>query len=398
VFLDVLTRRNPAFLDGVIALHQAGRIPANAYALDLDTVTANAEVTRRAADRHGLEVFAMAKQVGRPPAFFEALRAGGIDAGVAVDMTDARAMTGAGTALGHVGHLVQVPQAEAGAAAVMRPRNWTVFSDAKAAEAADAARAAGRTQDLLARIHAPGDRFYPGHEGGFRADDVVAVAERLNRLDGARFAGITTFPALLFDRDAQEARPTPNMGTLERAAERLRDAGVEGLRINAPGTTSSSVFGLMAAHGATQVEPGHGLTGTTPLHAVSDLPERPAICYVTEVSHEHAGRAYAFGGGLYIDPVFGDYRLRALLADGRALEDARIVDASIPPPEAIDYYAQLHLADGMPPRTGATVLFGFRAQAFVTRAYVVGIAGASTGRPTVAGVWNTDGREAAWPH
>jgi predicted amino acid racemase len=391
VFLDVLTRRNPAFLDAVIALHQRGALPANSYALDLDAVRENAALMRREADRHGLELLAMTKQVGRAPGFAASLRDGGIDAGVAVDMADARALDRAGLAVGHVGHLVQVPQAEAAAAAALAPRNWTVFSDDKAAEAA---RAAGSTQALLARIHAPGDRFYPGHEGGFAAADVVAVAERLDAL--ARFAGITTFPALLFDAAAGDVRPTPNLATLERAAQALRDAGVTAPRVNAPGTTSSAVFGLLAAHGATQAEPGHGLTGTTPLHAVRDLAERPALCYVTEVSHRHDGRAYAFGGGLYIDPVFGDYPVRALLADAPGLAAARTVPADIPPPAAIDYYAQLDVGDRAP-RTGATVVLGFRAQAFVTRAYVAGIGGVASGAPAVTGIWTADGREAAWP-
>jgi predicted amino acid racemase len=397
VFLDVLMRRNPAFLEAAIALHQRGEVPASAYALDLDAVRANAELTRREADRLGLEVLAMTKQVGRAPGFLDALRAGGIDAAVAVDMTDARALARSGMPIGHLGHLVQVPVAEAGAAAGLQPRNWTVFSDDKAAEAAAASRAAGRTQDLLARIHASGDRFYSGHEGGFPAEDVVAVAERLDGLDGGRFAGITTFPALLFDAAARDVRPTPNLATLERAAEQLRDAGFTGIRVNAPGTTSTAVLGLLADHGATQVEPGHGLTGTTPLHRLRDLPELPALCYVTEVSHLHAGRAYAFGGGLYIDPVFDDYRVRALVADRPGLDEAQTVDASIPPPAAIDYYAQLDIGDAAAPRTGATVVLGFRVQAFVTRAYVVGIDGVASGRPAVAGIWTTDGREAPWP-
>ena len=397
MFLDVLMRRNPAFLEAAIALHQRGELPANAYALDLDAVRANAQVTRREADRLGLEVLAMTKQVGRAPGFLDALRAGGVDAAVAVDMTDARALARAGMPVGHLGHLVQVPAAEAGAAAALGPRNWTVFSGDKAAEAAAASSAAGRTQDLLARIHAPGDRFYSGHEGGFPAEDVVAVAERLDGLDGARFAGITTFPALLFDAGGRDVRPTPNLATLERAAQRLRDAGSTGIRVNAPGTTSTAVLGLLADHGATQVEPGHGLTGTTPLHRFHDLPELPALCYVTEISHLHGGRAYAFGGGLYIDPVFDDYQVRALVAERPGLGDARMLDASIPPPAAIDYYAQLDAGDAAPPRTGATVVFGFRAQAFVTRAYVVGIAGVATGSPAVAGIWTTDGREAQWP-
>ena len=397
MFLDLLERRNPEFLEAVLALHQAGRLPANTYALDLDAVRENASGIAAAAARHGLDVFAMTKQVGRAPGLLAALMDGGIDAGVAVDMVGARALVRGGMALGHVGHLVQVPSAEAGAAAALDPRNWTVFSDAKAAEAAAASRALGREQDLLARIHAPGDRFYPGHEGGFAADDIVRVAERFDALDGVRFAGITTFPALLFDAESGSVQPTPNLRTLERAAAALRGAGISEVRVNAPGTTSTEMFGLLAEHGATQVEPGHGLTGTTPLHHVRDLPERPAVCYVTEVSHLHDGRAYAFGGGLYIDPVFGDYQLHALVADRPALGDARKVEASIPPPEAIDYYAQLDVAGGSAPRTGASVVFGFRVQAFVTRAYVAGIAGASTGSPEVTGIWNSEGAEASWP-
>src|SRR4051794_19623033 len=321
---------------------------------------------RGEADRLGLEVFAMTKQVGRATGFVRAVVDAGITAGVAVDMADARALARGGMAVGHLGHLVQVPQAEAAAAAALDPSNWTVFSDDKAREAADASRAAGREQPLLARIQTARDTFYEGHEGGFDADDVVGVAERLEGLAGARFAGVTTFPALLFDADSGEVRPTPNLYTLERAAERLRTDGVGEVRVNAPGTTSCAVFGLLADHGATQVEPGHALTGTTPLHALRDLVELPAVCYVTEVSHLHGGRAFAFGGGLYIDPVFPDYPLRALLADAPGLDDARVVHATIPPPEAIDYYGQLDYEEKAP-RTGATVVFGFRIQAFVTR-------------------------------
>lgn len=397
MFLDALLKRNRGFLEATIALHQGGALPANCYVLDLDAVHANAVAIRHEADRHRLEVFAMTKQVGRAPGFIEAVQRAGIDAGVAVDMTDARALARAGMDVGHVGHLVQVPRAEADAAAALRPRNWTVFSHDKAAEAAAAAARLDRVQDVLARIHAPGDRFYPGHEGGFAAADVVAVADRIDREAGARFAGITTFPALLFDPAADDVRPTPNLATLERAAKRLRAAGATEVRVNAPGTTSAATLGVLAEHGVTQVEPGHGLTGTTPLHAGRDLPERPALCYVTEVSHLHADHAYAFGGGLYVDPVRGPYAISALVADGQEIEHARKLSAVLPAPDAIDYYARLEVEGVHPPRTGASVVFGFRPQAFVTRAHVAGIAGVSVGDARVTGVWNPDGRDAEWP-
>ena len=151
-----------------------------------------------------------------------------------------------------------------------------------------------------------------------------------------------------------------------------------------------------AGHGATQIEPGHGITGTTPLHAVRDLAELPAVCYLSEVSHLHGGNAYVFGGGLYVDPVFPPYPVRALLAERPGLADARLLDASLPPPAAIDYYGQLHYGD-QPPRTGATAIFGFRIQAFVTRAAVAGVEGAASGSPRVLGIWTVSGEDARWP-
>ena len=383
MYLDALLRRNPAFVSAAIALQQEGAIPAAAYVLDLDAVEANARLIAAEAGRLGLDVFAMTKQVGRHPALIAAVRRGGIAAGVAVDMECVRALRDAGMELGHVGHLVQVPRHDAAEAAATTPRNWTVFDHTKAAEAAGAARAAGGEQALLARLAASGDTFYTGHEGGFAAGDVLAVADALDGLDGARFAGITTFPALLYDHERRSVAPTPNLGTLQRAAERLRAAGREDVRINAPGTTAAGVLAMLADAGATQVEPGHGLTGTTPLHAVRDEPELPAALYIAEISHHHAGRAYCYGGGLYVDPVFPPYQIRALVGRDGDLAAARRVDADIPPPAAIDYYGMLHEPEGHPLESGASAVFGFRIQAFHTRAPVVAIAGVASGHPEV---------------
>ena len=169
MFLAPLLRRNRAFVDAAVELHRSGVLPANSYVLDLDAVRHNAGLLRAEADRLGLELFAMTKQVGRNPAFLAALRDAGVDDCVAVDMACARVVHREGLTVAHIGHLVQIPVGEAGAAATMTPSNWTVFSEAKAREAATAAAAIGREQDLLARIHAPQDTFYSGHEGGFAA-------------------------------------------------------------------------------------------------------------------------------------------------------------------------------------------------------------------------------------
>jgi predicted amino acid racemase len=395
MFLYVLQRRNPALINAAIELHQQDLLPADTFVLDLDAITANGRIIAAEAARLELTPFAMTKQIGRNPDASRAIIAGGITSSVAVDMACARATTQAGLRLGHVGHLVQVPRAEARAAADLDPANWTVFSHAKATEAAAASAATGRDQALLARIYADGDEFYSGHEGGFPADDILTVADALDALDGAHFAGVTTFPALLFDPATNDLRPTANLRTLATIAERLRAAGRTNIRINGPGTTSSAAFAALANAGVTQVEPGHALTGTTPWHAVRDLPETPAICYLSEISHEYGGRAYCFGGGMYVDPVFPPYQVRAVV--GRDAGATRLLDATLPPAEAIDYYGQLAVGDGRSATTGESVVFGFRAQAFVTRAYTAGVNGVGTGNPTVAGIWAADGSPTRWP-
>jgi predicted amino acid racemase len=271
-----------------------------------------------------------------------------------------------------------------------------VFSETKAQEAAGASHRAGREQNLMARIQTEGDTFYRGHEGGFEAGDITAVADMLDRLDGGRFAGVTTFPALLFDQETRKVKPTPNLATLHRAAEALTAAGRKDIEINAPGTTSSAVLDALAEAGATQVEPGNGLHGTTPLHAVEDLPEDPAVLYLSEVSHQHGGKAYCFGGGLYIDPVFPKYQVQALVSRDPTSDRAALRNVEIPDYSAIDYYAMIDADGADNPAPGDTVIFGFRGQAFVTRALVVGIRGLSTGTPHVTTIENSFGDPVDW--
>ncbi|MDX3975480.1 alanine racemase [Shinella sp.] len=398
MFLDVLRRRNPGFIEAAQKLHCEGSIPANAYVIDLDAIERNARILKDEATRLGLKAFAMTKQFGRSSSACRAILRAGIDRSVAVDMACAKATHRAGLKVGHLGHLQQVARHEAnGAASVLQPDYWTVFNETKAREAAAGARAAGRTQNLLARIHAEGDTFYRGHEGGFDANDVVAVADMLDGLDGGRFAGITTFPALLFDHQARKVLPTPNLATLTKTAEALAKTGRRDIEVNAPGTTSSVLLAALAEAGATQCEPGNGLHGTTALHVVEDLPELPAMLYLTEVSHLSGGKAYCFGGGFYIDPVFPDYDVKAIVSGEPTVAASALRSVEIPPPSAIDYYAMIDASGPGAPKPGDTAIFGFRGQAFVTRAYVVGVSGISSGTPKVETIENTSGETAAWP-
>jgi predicted amino acid racemase len=396
MFLNKLIRRNPEFINMVFTLHQKGSLPANSYILDLDTMARNAALMANEGDQLGLKVYPMTKQIGRNPPALDTLSQEGLDAFVAVDMQCALPIHAHGYKIGHLGHLVQVPKHETDTAAAMRPSYWTVFNKEKAQEAAAAANKIGYKQALLSRIFAEGDTFYMGHEGGFPAEDILEAAQFLDNLKGGYFAGITTFPALLFDPATQDALLTPNMATLEKAAEQLSKAGRSEVEINAPGTTSMAVMRRLANAGATQVEPGHGLTGTTPLHAVKDLPESPAILYLSEVSHIHLGKPYCFGGGLYIDPVFPDYDVKALV--GKESGTAKPLSVKIPPANAIDYYGIITDEESDCVKVGDTVVFGFRPQAFVTRAYVTPLSGICSGNPKVKGVFTSDGREAHWPN
>lgn len=393
MFLTRLQQQNPGFAKAAVDLHQAGELPPDTYVIDLDTLGTNAEGLCTEAHRLGLDVVAMTKQFGRNPDALQTLREAGVDSFVAVDMTCARAIARAGQPLGHLGHLVQVPRACAGEAAGMHPQHWTVFDDTKAGEAASAARDLGRTQSLLARTYGPEDLVIETHAGGFADSDIVAVAERFDALDGARFGGLSTYPALVFDRDQRRVRATSNLRTLRQCADRLRAAGWNDLVLNCPGETSTAVLALLAENGATHVEPGHGFTATGAYHAYADLPERPAMLYLSEVSHLDSGTAFCFGGGLYLCVGSTDYQLQALV--GRDYESARHqrVDAAISQDhQVIDFYGRLTSHDGTRIRAGDSVIFCFRAQAFYTRSAVAAISGVHSGQPRVEGLYTVEGR------
>jgi len=397
MFLDLIRRRNPRLIETAIALHQRGELPANAYVIDLDAVEDNARAISAKANSLGLTVMAMTKQMGRNDSFCRAVMRGGIGRSVAVDMECALATKRAGMELGHIGHLVQIPRWEADSAARLSPAWWTVFNLEKTAEAAAASQRLGREQPFLARIRGENDQFYRGHEGGFPASEVASVAAALDKIPGGRFAGITTFPALLFDCASRTVKPTPNLATLRQASETLARVGYKGIEINAPGTTSSVTLEALAEAGATQVEPGHGLTGTTPLHVSDDLPETPAVVYLTEISHLSGGEAFCFGGGLYVDPVFPHYQLRAIVARQPRADAAALRAVEIPTPDAIDYYGMIDAAGPAKPEPGYSVVFGFRPQVFVTRAFVAGVSGMSREKPVVESISHSSGTKARWP-
>ena len=375
MFLQRLLTRNPELALAAVRLHQAERVRAGTYLIDLDMAALNAGHIRRAAEARQLSVYFMAKQYGRNPDLSATVVAAGLPAAVCVDRQCLDAHVRHRIPIGHVGHLVQLDRGSEAAALDARPEVVTLFSLEAASRLSQAARRAEREQAVLLRVHAPGDTFYFGHGGGFPLAELTAAAASIDRLGGLRVVGVTTFPCLLADPDTRSVRPTHNLSTLIEAAEQLRRAGHAITQVNAPGTTSTQTLSLLADAGASHVEPGNALHGTTPEHVFDpDAPELPAIVYVTEVSHLDGDDAYIFAAGYYVDRILGPYQLRAAVGRDASLLE-RVLDVDTAPDGAIHYYAIVRGARQAGVRVGDTVVFCFRPQTFVTRARTQAIGG-----------------------
>jgi predicted amino acid racemase len=384
MFLAATRRRNPALIATAARLHAAGRVPAGSYVVDIDTVAANARLVSDAARRLGLACWQMTKQFGRNPLVAQAVAANGVDGVVAVEMAEARALHTHGLRIGHVGHLVQVPRHELAEALSFAPEHVTVFGVDQAAAVGAAARAAGVVQQVLLRVVRPDDRFFEAQRGGVQLDDVLAAARAIGAVDGVELVGVTTFPCVAWDDDRGDVVATPNLETIVAARDTLRAAGFALPVLNAPGVTCVATLDIVAAAGATHVEPGSALIGETPWHAANDANERPAMVYVTEVTHELDGRVYTLGGGFYARS-----RMRSALVFGEGDPvEAPVIEL---PAAEIDYYGALRMPVGERAAIGATVVYAFRAQAFVSRAPVAVVAGVEGDDPQVLGVFSRDG-------
>lgn len=380
MYLQRLIERNPRLLEAAILLHQSGRIPPNTWIIDLDTIVENARVLAAEAKRLGLTTYLMSKQYSRNPYISALALANGLDKIVAVDVTCSLMARRYGLPIGHMGHLNQIPRHMVPSMVAMHPDVITIYNLEHAQWIDNAAADLGVTQDLLLKVHAPGDIFFDGQEGGFSESEVPSVVDAVARLHHVRIAGVTSFPCVRYNHRPDE-RPdvTPNLHTILRAAATLKKLGVEIKQINAPGNTSAIIMPMLAHYGATHVEPGHGLLGTTPNHAFNGtLPERPTYAYVTEISHHVGDRAYAYGGGLFHDGYIAGSSVGALV--GSNWEEARGngVEYLQEIKQIIDYHVELR--PGNRCKVGDTALLGYRTQMQMTRSYIAPVSGLSGNR------------------
>ncbi len=389
MFLDMTLKRNPKLIEVAANLHSEGKIYPNTYVLDVDTIQDNVTKLAKEADKYNIKLYMMTKQIGRNPDIAKIIQQSGLDRAVAVDAWEAVTLGRAGIKLGNVGHLVQIPTAMIDEILSYKPEVITVFTVEKAIQISDRAQKMGITQDIILKVVGSNDTIYEGQIGGFKESELIEAAREIIKLSGVRIVGVTAFPCFLFNEQKHEIEKTENANTLVRAADTLSSKlGITIKQINAPSATTIASLPLLKSIGATHGEPGHGLTGTTPLHAFKDLEENPAMVYVTEVSHCFGRKAYTYGGGFYKRSNMK----KALVGKGFEEMKDNIVEAEELSSEAIDYHGELEL-NGKKAEVGDTVIYAFRTQVFVTRSEVALVKGIQTGDPEIIGIYDSLGKK-----
>ncbi len=383
MFLDQIRKYNPDLLSVALQFHRAGKIPPSCFVIDLDTVIENTRALVQTAKKNDLTLFFITKQVGFNPVFAKEVWKNGIAKAVAVDWNEAVSLIKNKIPIGHIGHLVQIPDCFMETMLRANPEVITLFSIEKARKLSQVAQKENLPANVLLRVVDNGDFVYSGQTGGIPLSALERSLDVLNTFPNIRIAGVTAFPCTAFDPLQNKFVPTKNLHTLGKAAEIIaRQYSHARLQINAPGNSCCDTFPLIQRYGATHVEPGNALTGTTPLHAVSSQPEKPALIHVTEISHEYKNVYYCFGGGLYRRSTV----TKALVGnEPTALKEARVIS---PEKTSIDYYVGLKMSTKERAEIGDSVLWSSRAQLFVTRSSVAIVKGIRHGKPELAGIYN----------
>lgn len=379
MFLDVTKRRNPQLIQTGVSLHQVGDIPPNTYVIDIDILKENTKKLADTAADNNMELYFMSKQLGRVSELGDIIVENGLNKAVAVDFDEGKVLADHGIEIGHIGHLVQPGKNQWEEVLSWKPEVVTVFSFERAKQLSEAAVSLGVKQDILLKVVAPKDKIYEGQEGGIPLKDLSEAVDKIRGLIGVVIVGVTSFPNMELNENNTQMIPANNFNTLLQAKQILIEKGISVKQANGPGGTSCETIPYLAGNGVTHGEPGHGLTGTTPLHAYADLPEKPAIVYVTEVSHKHKDNFQVIAGGYY-----GRSRMEGCFvgSDETAILD-QFTTAYQNNPETIDYYGTIESPQDFAVQIGDTAVFAFRSQIFVTRAHVALVEGIQTGNPRI---------------
>ena len=383
MFLNAVKNRNNKLIEAAIAFHQQGLISPDTYLLDVDTILDNAKKIYEAAQKKGIKLYAMTKQIGRNPFLAKKFIDIGYSGIVAVDFKEAEVMMKHNIKLGNVGHLVQLPTSSIEKVLKYGTEFITVYSVEKAEEIDRIAHQLDKVQKIMLRVLDRKSVVYSGQNGGFYLETLKETIEKISQFKNIKIAGLTSFPCFLYNKEKNIVEPTSNINTILEAKKVADDMGLEIEELNMPSVTSLANIDTIAKYGGTHGEPGHSLTGTTPYNAYNNDGEVPAIVYLSEVSHNIDGKGYFYGGGHYRRSC-----IEGVLV-GNNIKNLERYKVTPPSDESIDYYFELEKEANI----GATVVGAFRTQIFVTRSDVALIGGLSKNKPYIMGIYDSLGRE-----
>ncbi|MDM8528539.1 alanine racemase [Anaerolineales bacterium HSG24] len=394
MYLENVLHNNENLLKVTMDLHQQGKLPVNSWVIDLDQIAVNAKMIAQSANDNKLKTFVMSKQHNRNPYINAVAQKMGLGNVVAVDFQCALSSRDYQIPLGHVGHLNQIPKHLIPQIVSLSPEVMTVYSIDQAQWINEAAQSQKCLQDIIIRVYDDNDCAFLGQEGGIHVDAIPVFIDKLKKLSSVNLIGLTAFPCLSYNSSGDEAvTATSNVDAINKAREIFTEKGIEARHINMPGNTSSSEMKLLKELGATHVEPGNSILGTSPNHAFfKNRAESTAISYLSEVSHFYDDRVYAFGGGCYhtnySDKMYAYIGSNWEVAknQGRIFYNHDIV-------QDIDYHMQFEPTSKQQVSIGDSVVSSFRTQMHMTRSYHVAVSGISGDRPLKVHAILNNGRE-----
>lgn len=375
LFLKRLLDTNKAFVDASLNLYKKGLILPDSYCIDVDMFLENAKNILNEAKKYNINLFYMLKQVGRNPYLAKKLEDLGYKGAVCVDFKEVEVMMKNNLKLCNIGHLVQIPKNMLSRVIEYGVEIITVYSYDMIKEISNIALSLNKTQDIMLRILDENSEIYPGQEAGFSVNEVKELIPKLKDLKGVKLNGITSFPCFLYSPDEKCIKETNNLFSVLEVNEFLKNQNLYVKHINLPSVSTVENIKKIYSYGGTDAEPGHALTGTTPLNIDSGI-EIPAYLYISEISHVFKNNSYFYGGGYYP---------RGHMKHGYI--DNKIVNVNNFNATNIDYYLSLegkyNIFD--------PIILCFRTQMFVTRSDIVLIEGIHSNNIHIVGIYNTQG-------
>lgn len=377
MFVARLQENNPKLIEASLSLYKHGVITPNTYVLDYDAIMENGKHMIEIAKQNNVKLFYMLKQIGRNPLIARGLDNIGFDGCVAVDYDEALTMKNNNCKLAHVGHLVQIPRKLIKDVLEAKPQYMTVYSLDKIKDVDVEANKLSLIQKIVLRVIDEDSDLYSGQVGGFLISELESVVKEIEKLGNVKIGGLTIFPALLYN--GEKIVPTKNINAMNKAKEIMKKLGYNDLMINMPSCTCCNSIPLIKEIGGNCGEPGHGLTGTTPLHKDTKQIEKIGYLYLSEVSHNFKDHAYIYGGGHYRR----SHMENALV--GYDLKKAKVI---APSEESIDYHYELDNNYNV----NEPVIMCYRTQVFTTRSNVAVVKGVNTGNIELLGLYDGLGR------